>query len=436
MFNLFADPDIIRLPSIFSILQKPIAYFIAKRRFDIIPLVATPLPILTPLSYFFLSPLPRAPKSSAAYLSIGGGSPIVKYTQAQADLIAAALKQKGYDNTKCYFAMRYWNPYTEETLNQMHRDGVNTVVVVPLYPQYSISTSGSSLKLLQEIFYQQPEKWGPDKVLHTVVPSWYHRSGYVRTMAELIVESILKYNATELAQGLHILYSAHGVPESYIASGDPYKRQIEECVRLISNEIKSICQQDIVLSHFSDLSSPSSSHLLTPGETLDQYIARNVHFHLSFQSRVGPVQWLKPYTESVIATLGDEGVSNLIAVPVSFVSEHIETLEEMDMEYRELALEHGVRHWERTPAVNTDGRFIADMAALVAEALASPVLSLAEATQSLDLLDDERSDYDDATGGGSSSPSSSSSSSSPSPGGGSAGADGKGRSGSRLQLNG
>lgn len=136
LYNLFADPDIIRLPTFLSLLQKPIAYAIAKR---------------------------RAPKSSAAYLSIGGGSPIVKYTKAQADLIEASLISKGLD-AKCYFAMRYWNPYTEEVLEQMEKDGINTMVVIPLYPQYSISTSGSSLKLLEDIFNDQPEKWGPEKV--------------------------------------------------------------------------------------------------------------------------------------------------------------------------------------------------------------------------------------------------------------------------------
>jgi ferrochelatase len=130
LYNLFADPDIIRLPDILSGLQKPLAYFIAKK---------------------------RAPKSAAAYLTIGGGSPIVKYTREQASLIQSALSERGFDS-KCYFAMRYWHPYTEEVLDEMHKDGVNALVVVPLYPQYSISTSGSSLKLLQDIFLQQPER--------------------------------------------------------------------------------------------------------------------------------------------------------------------------------------------------------------------------------------------------------------------------------------
>jgi protoporphyrin/coproporphyrin ferrochelatase len=271
LFNLFADPDIIRLPSFLSVLQKPIAYFIAKR---------------------------RAPKSSEAYRSIGGGSPIVKYTQAQADLIEDLLRQKGPGDMdfKCYFAMRYWNPYTEEVLDKMQRDGVNTVVIVPLYPQYSISTSGSSLRLLQDIFYKQPEKWGPNKVSHTVVPAWYYRDGYVKTMATLIIKELEAYSVDEMKKGVHVLFSAHGVPESYIEAGDPYKRQIEECVRLISKEVSRQLSS-------TDYNSPSRPSSIAPqvaaalGATDASYASRDginpVQFHLSFQSRVGPVQWLK-----------------------------------------------------------------------------------------------------------------------------------------------
>ena len=206
LYNLFADPDIIRLPSFLSLLQKPLAYFIAKR---------------------------RAPKSSAAYESIGGGSPIVKYTQAQADLLGQRLASLGIE-ANCYFAMRYWNPFTEEVLEQIQKDKISTLVIVPLYPQYSISTSGSSLKLLQDVFFREPEKWGPDKLSHTVVPAWYYRKGYLNAMSGLILNEVAKYSIDEIKEGIHILYSAHGVPQSYIQAGDPYQRQIEECVRLIS----------------------------------------------------------------------------------------------------------------------------------------------------------------------------------------------------------
>ena len=249
--------------------------------------------------------------------------------------------------------MRYWNPYTEEVLDTMYNDGITEMVIVPLYPQYSISTSGSSLKLLQEIFYSEPEKWGPDKVQHTVVPSWYHRKGYIQAMSELIVNELIKYNTNEIEQGLHILFSAHGVPESYIIAGDPYKRQIEECVRLISNEVMRLLTTDSRYKQQFELYTPTpltttSSPTTSPttatehtGTLTNTNTNPHIKFHLSFQSRVGPVQWLKPYTEEVIFTMGNEGIKNLICVPVSFVSEHIETLEEIDMEYRELAHESG-----------------------------------------------------------------------------------------------
>ena len=204
LYNLFADPDIIRLPSYLAFAQKPLAFTIAKS---------------------------RAPKSSKNYESIGGGSPIVKYTSAQADLIRDAILRKLVDSSmgdvvgdvKCYFAMRYWNPYTEEVLDQIQRDGIDSLVIVPLYPQYSISTSGSSLKLLQEIFSRFPDQWGSDKIMHTVVPSWYHRPGYITAMASLVVKEVLAYSKEEMREGVHVLFSAHGVPQSYIASGDPYQ---------------------------------------------------------------------------------------------------------------------------------------------------------------------------------------------------------------------
>ena len=278
LFNLFADPDIIRLPPFLAALQKPIAYFIAKR---------------------------RAPKSTAAYQSIGGGSPIVKYTQAQAQLIETALQARGLSNAKCYFAMRYWDPYTEEVLERMRRDGINTMVILPLYPQYSISTSGSSLKLLQEIFYKNPEIWGPSKVTHTVVPAWYYRKGYVQAMASLIVKELDCYTVADAKNGgLHVLFSAHGVPESYIDAGDPYQRQIEECVRLIGLEVSRQLADDASRpQHFPrDVAISLAGHASTAGavsgsgrdsDSDSNNIPGPIQFHLSFQSRVGPVEWLK-----------------------------------------------------------------------------------------------------------------------------------------------
>ena len=158
----------------------------------------------------------RAPKSSKAYESIGGGSPIVRYTREQAKLVQDTLRRRGFEQAKTYFAMRYWHPFTEEVLENIQQDKIDTLVIVPLYPHFSVSTSGSSLKLLQDIFYKSPEIWGQEKIAHTVVPAWYHRPGYISVMAKLVVDQVVQYSQSDMQEGLHVLFSAHGVPESYI----------------------------------------------------------------------------------------------------------------------------------------------------------------------------------------------------------------------------
>lgn len=328
LYNLFADPDIIRLPAPLAPLQNLIALFISKR---------------------------RAPKSRAAYNSIGGGSPILKYSVSQGNLVSKSLQERYDIKAKTYIGMRYWYPFTEEALAEIQKDKIEALVIIPLYPQFSISTSGSSLRVLQEEFARNSHIWAP--VAHTVVPNWYDRPGYVRAMADLILNELDSFDDVELADGLaaaptlpprHVLFSAHGVPQSYIEAGDPYQSQIGECVDAISALI------------------------------LDRYGREEVQIHLSYQSRVGPIEWLRPYTDDVLPELGAKGVKNLVVVPISFVSEHIETLEEIDMEYRELAEENGIDHWRRCPALNTDAAFIDDMADMVVEALNEPSQSVTE----------------------------------------------------------
>lgn len=242
-----------------------------------------------------------------------------------------------------YIAMRYWRPFTGEALERIKRDGIEALVIIPLYPQFSISTSGSSLRVLAEEF----AKGGgtPEGMVHTVVPSWYDRPGYVNCMSHLIRHELDSFSEEELAAGKrHVLFSAHGVPRSYIEAGDPYQRQIEDCVDRISRELPE-----------------------------------DVEVHLSYQSRVGPIEWLRPYTDDVLPQLGARGVKNLVVVPISFVSEHIETLEEIDIEYRELAEENGICNWRRCPALNTDEAFIDDMADMVIDALNEPMQTVTEA---------------------------------------------------------
>ena len=255
---------------------------------------------------------------------------------------------------KTYIGMRYWYPFTEEALESIRKDGINALVIVPLYPQFSISTSGSSLRVLQEEFASKPHIWGEKYMSHTVIPQWYDRPGYVNAMANLIKNELNTFTEEECEEQLktspfqkHVLFSAHGVPQSYIEAGDPYQFQIQQCVEKIKAAL--------------------------PGED------EGVQVHLSYQSRVGPIEWLRPYTDDVLPELGEKGVKNLVVVPISFVSEHIETLEEIDIEYRELAEENGIKNWRRAPALNTDGTFIDDMADMVWEALNQPSQSVTEA---------------------------------------------------------
>ncbi|KAK1321141.1 hypothetical protein QJS10_CPA03g02558 [Acorus calamus] len=244
--------------------------------------------------------------------------------------------------------MRYWHPFTEEAIEQIKRDGITKLVVLPLYPQFSISTSGSSLRLLEGIFRE-------DEYLvnmqHTVIPSWYQRQGYIKAMANLIEKELQKF---ECPEKVTIFFSAHGVPLAYVEeAGDPYKAEMEECIDLIMEE-------------------------------LEKRKIRNA-YTLAYQSRVGPVEWLKPYTDETIIELGKKGAS-LLAVPISFVSEHIETLEEIDVEYKELALKSGVQKWGRVPALGCEPTFISDLADAVIESLpyvGAMAVSNLEAHQSL-----------------------------------------------------
>ncbi|MGF1516922.1 MAG: ferrochelatase [Nodosilinea sp.] len=302
LFNLFADPEIIRLP--FPFLQRPLAWLISSS---------------------------RAKQSQANYQQIGGGSPLRRITEEQAEALRQVLADRGTE-ASIYIGMRYWYPFTEEAVAQLKRDGIEKLVVLPLYPQFSISTSGSSFRLLERLWLEDPAL---QRIVYTAIPSWYDRPGYTEAMADLIAQELDKL---EIPDQAHIFFSAHGVPVSYVEeAGDPYQREIEHCTELI---MKSLHRP-------------------------------NPHT-LAYQSRVGPVEWLQPYTEDAIEQLAQQGVKDLVVVPISFVSEHIETLQEIDIEYREIAEEAGIHGFHRVPALNTHPRFIGDMADMVTEALVAP----------------------------------------------------------------
>ncbi|MEH1824093.1 MAG: ferrochelatase [Nostoc sp.] len=311
LYNLFSDPEIIRLP--FRWLQKPLAWFIATR---------------------------RTRTSQANYKQIGGGSPLRRITEAQGEALKEQLGYLGQE-ANIYVGMRYWHPYTEEAIAQIAQDNVEHLVILPLYPQFSISTSGSSFRLLEKIWQEDPKLQPID---YTVIPSWYKEPGYLQAMAQLIAQELEQFpNPDEV----HIFFSAHGVPKSYVEeAGDPYQQEIEECSALII-------------------------------QTLNR---PNAHT-LAYQSRVGPVEWLQPYTEDALKELGAQGVKDLVVVPISFVSEHIETLQEIDIEYREVAEEAGIHNFRRVPAPNTHPVFINALAQLVIDALRNPSFKLSQAAQ-------------------------------------------------------
>lgn len=148
----------------------------------------------------------RAGRSQEAYKRIGGGSPIGAYTRQQAEILEQKLREQGLD-AKCYIAMRYWHPLTADTVRQMQQDGVGRLVVLPLYPQYSISTTSSSLR---ELAKHLPSQFAATT---TVVPFWYDRPGYIGAISDLIQHELAKFSAEERSHGVHVLFSAHGVPK-------------------------------------------------------------------------------------------------------------------------------------------------------------------------------------------------------------------------------
>ena len=315
LYNLFADPEIIRLPN--PILQKPLAWLISTLRSN---------------------------KSKEAYRSIGGGSPLRRITEQQARELQSLLRQRGVDATS-YVAMRYWHPFTESAVADIKADGIDEVVVLPLYPHFSISTSGSSFRELQRL-RQMDERF--ESLPLRCIRSWYDHPGYVRSMAELIAEQV---RASDDVEKAHIFFSAHGVPKSYVEeAGDPYQQEIQACAALIMAELETIVGHP------------------------------NPHT-LAYQSRVGPVEWLKPYTEEALEELGRAKTQDLVVVPISFVSEHIETLEEIDIEYRELATESGVVNFRRVRALDTYPPFIAGLADLVVASLEGPEVNLDQAAE-------------------------------------------------------
>lgn len=286
LYNLFSDREIIRLGP--SFLQKPIAAFIAST---------------------------RAGKTRSMYRLIGGKSPILDITKAQAAELERLLNA-GSDNYRVYIGMRYWHPFIEDTVGQMHHDGVDNIIALGLYPHYSIATTGSSVGKLKKVMKQYPD------VSLRCIGSWYDHPRYIDAMVERIRSGISMFNETP-----EVLFSAHSLPQKFIDDGDPYPKEIGGTISAITKKI-------------------------------------NLKWHLSFQSKSGPVKWLEPSTERMIEDLAGEGVKDLLVVPISFVSDHIETLYEIDILYKAMAAGLGI-NLKRTESLNTSPTFIKALAEII-----------------------------------------------------------------------
>jgi ferrochelatase len=286
--NLFSDRDIIKIGPAF--LQPFIARFIVNK---------------------------RAPKVMGYYEKIGGKSPIRELTEAQARALEARLG-KGY---RCFVAMRYSRPSTLDALAAARKAGCSRVIVLSLYPHYSRATTGSSINELERGVKKTD---APFNISY--IRQFYDNPAYIAALAEKIEGGLARFADPN---GVELLFSAHGLPQSFIDSGDPYLDHIQTTVKLVMERFGG-------MSH-----------------------------HLSFQSRAGPVKWLEPSTEAKIAELAANGCKNLLMVPLSFVSDHIETLYEIDIQYRDEAEKLGITGFKRTEALNSSPAFINCLAELV-----------------------------------------------------------------------
>ena len=258
------------------------------------------------------------------YDAIGGHSPIRLLTERQARALEAALAPQ--IDAKCFIAMRYWNPLTAAAVAEVNAWNARELVLLPLYPQYSFATTSSSLKEWKRLYHPN----GNTPRSHTVEKFFDHPL-YIQSVAEKISLTLTHFDNPDRA---HIVFSAHGLPLSLIERGDPYAKQVEETVRLV----------------------------------MQRGGWKNPHT-LSYQSKVGRRKWLSPSLVETIDRLARAGEKNLLIVPIAFVTEHIETLHEINIEAREQAHKLGVAQFEMMPAVGDSPTFIAALAGLVLQSI-------------------------------------------------------------------
>lgn len=281
LYNLFSDRDIIRLGPEF--LQKTIASLIIRAKLK---------------------------KTVAAYNLMGGKSPLPGITISQARKLEEMVSPM-----RVYVGMRYWHPFTEETLERMSGDGIKKIIALSLYPHYSVATTGSSIKHFEDA----ASKFSFE---YSCITSWYDHPLYINALAERIEQGLKSFNTTPA-----VLFSAHSLPKKFVDAGDPYIHEIEGTIKSLTKKL-------------------------------------DLDWFLSWQSKTGPVKWLEPTTEHMLHELAGKGVKNLLVVPISFVSDHIETLYEIDILYVGIAKDLGIT-LKRTESLNTSAKFIEALADMV-----------------------------------------------------------------------
>jgi ferrochelatase len=291
--NLFTDPAIISLPGIVRI---PLGRFIARR---------------------------RAPVAREIYAKIGGCSPILEETQVQARTLERVLADRGVE-AKAFVAMRCWHPFSDGAAKAVKDWGPDKIVLLPLYPQYSTTTTASSLK-----DWERASARLGLQVPASRVCCYPAQAGFIEALAASIRET---WQSAKPDVRYRLLLSAHGLPERVIARGDPYRWQVEQTAAALVEKLGV--------------------------DALD--------WRVCYQSRVGPLRWIGPATDAEIRQAGTEGLG-LVVAPIAFVSEHSETLVELDIEYAYLAKGAGVPHYLRAPTVGVRPQFIEGLADLVVE---------------------------------------------------------------------
>ncbi|MHB8481515.1 MAG: ferrochelatase [Nitrospiria bacterium] len=287
LYNLFSDKDIITLPFGFQWLLPVIATWISKRRSTV---------------------------AKEYYRLIGGKSPIRELTEAQRGALESLLLKDG--DYRVFVGMRYWHPDLSEAVDQIVKEGIGKVIVLPLFPQYSITSSGSGINELDRIIKRKGLKLD-------ILPvyEWYSQPTYIQSLVENINEG-KKLFPGEVPGKLHVLFSAHGVPEKVVLKGDPYQKQIEKTVQLLKPYLK----EDVV--------------------------------HLAYQSKIGRLRWIGPSVEEKLKELAEQKVQKVLAIPISFVSDHSETLYEIDIMFKKIATTLGIPYFYRMPSLNTSPTFI------------------------------------------------------------------------------